>query len=189
MKPLFGLYLADCRWRHCAAFRDLAFRAIGLATAMLCPFTRTICMPRTIQTFEVSLKAAIFRNGKLLLLQEADTGYWELPGGRIDVGEEWLPHETIRNREITEELGATFKIRWLDQSLSWVRQRPTDNVFQVLIAQLADFETGSEKLSSEHCALRWTTPAEWPPLTLPPLSGYANALAEIWQLKFKPQSS
>jgi 8-oxo-dGTP pyrophosphatase MutT (NUDIX family) len=137
---------------------------------------------RAIQTFEVSLKAAIFRDGKLLLLQEADTGYWELPGGRIDVGEEWLSHETIRTREIIEELGATFKIRWLDQSLSWVRQRPTDNVFQVLIAQLAIFESGNEQLSAEHRASVWTTPADWPALTLPPLSGYADALPKIWQL-------
>jgi 8-oxo-dGTP pyrophosphatase MutT (NUDIX family) len=139
-------------------------------------------MPRAIQTFEVSLKAAIFRHGKLLLLQEADTGYWELPGGRIDVGEEWLPHETIRNREITEELGPEFKVRWLDQSLSWVRQRPTDQVFQVLIAQLAVFESGAEHLSDEHSASLWSTPAEWPALTLPPLSGYAEALQNIWRL-------
>jgi 8-oxo-dGTP pyrophosphatase MutT (NUDIX family) len=146
-------------------------------------------MPRTIQTFEVSLKAAIFRDGKLLLLQEADTGYWELPGGRIDVGEEWLPHETIRNREITEELGAAFKVRWLDQSLSWVRQRPTDDVFQVLIAQLAAFESGTEKLSEEHRACLWTTPADWPALTLPPLSGYAEALAKIWRLMAQIKTS
>ena len=139
-------------------------------------------MLRTIQTFEVSLKAAIFRDGKLLLLQEADTGYWELPGGRIDVGEEWLPHETIRIREITEELGSTFKVRWLDQSLSWVRQRPTDNVYQVLIAQLAHFESGAEQLSAEHRDRQWTTPADWPALALPPLSGYGDALPKIWQL-------
>jgi 8-oxo-dGTP pyrophosphatase MutT (NUDIX family) len=139
---------------------------------------------RAIQTFEVSLKAAIFRDGRLLLLQEADTSYWELPGGRIDVGEEWLPHETIRAREITEELGAAFKISWLDQSLSWVRQRPTDSVFQVLIAQLAEAESGAENLSTEHRASLWTTPADWPALTLPPLSGYANALPRIWRLRF-----
>jgi 8-oxo-dGTP pyrophosphatase MutT (NUDIX family) len=139
-------------------------------------------MPRAIQTFEVSLKAAIFREGKLLLLREADTGCWELPGGRIDVGEEWLPHETIRNREISEELGTAFKVRWLDQSLSWVRQRPTDHVFQVLIAQLAAFESGTESLSSEHCASLWSAPSDWPALTLPPLSGYADALVKIWRL-------
>jgi 8-oxo-dGTP pyrophosphatase MutT (NUDIX family) len=140
-------------------------------------------LPRAVQIFEVSLKAAIFREGRLLLLQEADTGYWELPGGRIDVGEEWLPHETIRNREITEELGPEFRVYWLDQSISWVRQRPTDNVFQVLIAQCASYESGIEKLSAEHQALRWTTPADWPSLQLPPLSGYAAALAQLWALK------
>jgi 8-oxo-dGTP pyrophosphatase MutT (NUDIX family) len=139
-------------------------------------------MMRTIQTFEVSLKVAIFREGRLLLLQEADTGYWELPGGRIDVGEEWLPHETIRNREISEELGPSFKVYWLDQSLSWVRQRPTDNVFQVLIAQCAEHESGDEYLSTEHQAYRWTTPSDWPSLQLPPLSGYAEALARLWTL-------
>jgi 8-oxo-dGTP pyrophosphatase MutT (NUDIX family) len=139
-------------------------------------------MPRAIQTFEVSLKAAIFRDGRLLLLQEADTGFWELPGGRIDVGEEWLPHEAIRTREITEELGPTFKVRWFDQSHSWVRQRPTDHVFQVLIAQLARFESGTEQLSTEHRASLWTAPADWSTLTLPHLSGYADALTKIWRL-------
>jgi hypothetical protein len=98
------------------------------------------------------------------------------------VGEEWLPHETIRAREITEELGATFKVQWLDQSLSWVRQRPTDNVFQVLIAQLADYESGAVKLSAEHRASLWTAPADWPSLALPPLSGYTSALPQVWQL-------
>ena len=140
-------------------------------------------MMRSIQTFEVSLKAAIFRNGRLLLLQEADTGYWELPGGRIDAGEEWLSHETIRTREITEELGPAFKIRWYDQSLSWVRQRPTDQVFQFLVAQLAEHESGHEKLSAEHQGSLWTTPADWPSLALPPLSGYAEALPKIWRLQ------
>ena len=52
-------------------------------------------MPRAIQTFEVSLKAAIFRDSKLLLLQESDTGFWELPGGRIDAGEERRAHAEI----------------------------------------------------------------------------------------------
>ncbi len=61
--------------------------------------------PRAIQTFEVSLKTAIVRDRQLLLLQEADTGYWELPGGRIDVGEERLDHDLILAREIREELG------------------------------------------------------------------------------------
>ena len=65
---------------------------------------------RAIQQFEVSLKAAIVHERRLLLLKEADTGYWELPGGRIDVGEERLAHDAILAREIREELGGDVRL-------------------------------------------------------------------------------
>ena len=41
-------------------------------------------MQRAIQTFEVSLKAAIFRDGRLLLVQEGDTGHgqWHAQVGK-----------------------------------------------------------------------------------------------------------
>ena len=139
-------------------------------------------MSRAIQTFEVSLKAAIFRDGKLLLLHEADTGFWELPGGRIDVGEERLDHAEILAREIAEELGSDFRVALRTEIVTWVRQRPTDSVFQFLVARLADHTTGKPILSGEHHALRWTTSADWPSLQFPPLSDYANALQRIWVL-------
>ena len=137
---------------------------------------------RAIQTFEVSLKAAIFQDGRLLLLQEADTGYWELPGGRIDAGEEWVPHATILAREIAEELGPHVSIAVRAETVSWVRQRPTDHVYQFLVAKLADLTAGTPTLSSEHQAQRWTTPADWPALEFPPLSDYAEGLRRIWHV-------
>ena len=140
-------------------------------------------MLRKIQTFEVSLKVAIFREGKLLLLQEADTGFWELPGGRIDVGEERLAHADILAREIAEELGAQLKIKLRDEVITWVRQRPTDGVYQFIVARLADLESDALSLSDEHQALRWTTPADWTALEFPPLSDYASALKRIWDLR------
>ncbi len=135
---------------------------------------------RTIQTFEVSLKAAIFRDGRLLLLQEADTGYWELPGGRIDVGEEWLAHDAVLAREIGEELGPAFRVHLRSEIVTWARQRPTDGVFQFLAVRLADFAGGEPRLSAEHQALRWTEPDDWAALTLPERSGYADGLHRIW---------
>ena len=140
-------------------------------------------MPRAIQTFEVSLKAAIFREGRLLLLQEADTGYWELPGGRIDVGEERLPHGDILAREIAEELGSHVEIRARAEAVTWVRQRLTDDVFVFLVARLADFVDGDPCLSCEHRAAQWTTPADWANLEFPPLSDYAEGLLRIWRLQ------
>ena len=65
---------------------------------------------RAVQTFEVSLKAFIVRDGRALLVREADTGFWELPGGRIDIGEEQLAHEAILARELAEELGPGFQV-------------------------------------------------------------------------------
>ena len=65
---------------------------------------------RVVQTFEVSLKAFIVRDGRALLVREADTGFWELPGGRIDIGEEQLAHEAILARELAEELGPEFQV-------------------------------------------------------------------------------
>lgn len=142
-------------------------------------------MTRAIQTFEVSLKAAIFHNHRLLLVQESDTGTWELPGGRIDVGEERLPHADILAREIAEELGADFHIVTRDRTVSWVRQRPTDGVYQFVVARLADYSSGDVTLSTEHQAFRWTTPADWPTLKFPPLSDYADALRRTWTLQHK----
>ena len=137
-------------------------------------------MQRAIQTFEVSLKAAIFRDGRLLLVQEGDTGFWELPGGRIDVGEERLAHDAILAREIAEELGPAFRVALSGEIVTWVRQRPTDGVYQFIVAHVAREAMGEPVLSDEHQALRWTTPADWPLLEFPPLSDYRPALDRLW---------
>jgi 8-oxo-dGTP diphosphatase len=140
-------------------------------------------MMRGIQTFEVSLKVAIFREGRLLLVREGDTGFWELPGGRIDVGEEWLSHDDILAREIAEELGAGFRFRLRDDVVTWVRQRPTDGVYQFLVARLADYSSGDAQLSAEHQEMRWTTADQWSALKFPPASGYAAGLNRTWALR------
>lgn len=134
---------------------------------------------RAIQRFEVSLKAFIVRDGRALLLREADTGWWELPGGRIDVGEEMLPHSDVLAREIAEELGPDVRIEATDAAVSWVRRRPTDGVFLFLMARVCIFAGGEMRLSDEHDDIRWVRPGEWADLTLPPQSGYADGLSRL----------
>lgn len=138
---------------------------------------------RAIQTFEVSLKAALFHDGRLLLLQEADTGYWELPGGRIDVGEERLLHADILAREIKEELGPDVQYVLRPEAVTWVRQRPTDGAFLFLCARLADVSQPRLHLSAEHVSFRWCVPDDWATLEFPPLSDYRHGLARIWDLR------
>jgi 8-oxo-dGTP pyrophosphatase MutT (NUDIX family) len=139
-------------------------------------------MSRAIQRFEVSLKAFIIKNNRALLVQEADTRYWELPGGRINVGEERLAHADILAREIVEELGANFHISSGDAAVTWVRQRPSDGVFQFVVARVCRHISGEPALSPEHCAHLWATPAEWQRLDFPPLSDYPVALAQLSDL-------
>lgn len=138
-------------------------------------------MLRTIQRFEVSLKAFIVRDARVLLVREADTGFWELPGGRIDVGEEWDPHDAVLAREIAEELGTGFRVQVGAEAVTWTRQRPSDGVFQFVVGRVCRHVAGEPVLSSEHDDLAWLTPGAWRELLLPPQSGYAAALDRLWQ--------
>jgi len=53
------------------------------------------------QPYYIGVKGIITKDGKILVLQDASTGMWELPGGRIDQGEDI---EAAFNRELGEEL-------------------------------------------------------------------------------------
>jgi 8-oxo-dGTP pyrophosphatase MutT (NUDIX family) len=141
---------------------------------------------RAVQRFEVSLKAFIVQGGKALLVQEADTGYWELPGGRIDVGEEWSDHGAILQREIAEELGDSLALTIGTDAVTWVRQRPTDGVFQFLVARVCPLVRGAPRLSAEHASLAWHTPETWATLTFPERSGYGPALMRLWAIATRP---
>jgi 8-oxo-dGTP pyrophosphatase MutT (NUDIX family) len=139
-------------------------------------------MRRAIQRFQVSLKAAIVRDERLLLLQEADTGFWELPGGRIDVGEERLPQTDVLLRELREELGASMVVEPLPAAVTWVRFEPREPVHQLLIARHCRWLGGDMVLSEEHADLRWTQPSDWQALAFPPHSDYQDGLARLWSI-------
>jgi 8-oxo-dGTP pyrophosphatase MutT (NUDIX family) len=137
---------------------------------------------RAIQRFEVSLKAFIVRDGHALFVREADTGFWELPGGRIDVGEEWQDHTAVLRREISEELGDGVLIEPGTVSITFVRQRPTDLVFQFLVARPCRLLSGTPVLSDEHASLQWVTREQSRSLTFPPDSAYPDAIARLWRV-------
>lgn len=143
-------------------------------------------MPREVQRFEVTLKAFIVRDAKVLLVREADTGYWELPGGRIDVGEEWLPHETVLAREIAEELGPSLEVTPTAATVTWTRQRPTDDGFVFAVGRVCLYAGGELRLSDEHSEFAWRDEAGCTSIGFPPLSGYPRAMAALWRLAHAP---
>lgn len=57
---------------------------------------------------KVAQKAIIYRNDRVLLARDPRTpNFWELPGGRLNVGED--PRDGLR-RELREELGVECQI-------------------------------------------------------------------------------
>ncbi len=139
-------------------------------------------MSRQVQTFEVSLKAFLVAEGKALFVREADTGWWELPGGRIDVGEEWAAHADILAREIAEELGSGITVRVGAEAVTWIRQRPTDGAFLFNVARPAVLVAGVPVLSAEHEEMAWLGPEPSLACVFPPTSGYPAAVAALWRL-------
>ena len=138
-------------------------------------------MPRAIQLFQVAIKALIVRDGRLLVLRLGGGPiWWELPGGRIDVGEEDAAHADVLRRELREELGPDFRCRIGAPLLTWMRPRDRERgEFTILIGLRCEYEGGAIALSHEHSELRWVNRDSWRELALAP--GYEVALAEFWQ--------
>ena len=137
-------------------------------------------MPKEIQRFDVGVKAFIVNSrDEILLLREMSSGQWELPGGRIDVGEERVPLEQVLRRELSEELGPEFTAEIGPIALTWTRERkPGDFVF--LVGRLCRHKGGSPRLSDEHDAWAWASVSESDGLELVP--SYREALAEFRRL-------
>jgi len=128
------------------------------------------------------MKAFLIRDGRLLLVREAEgEHYWELPGGRIEVGEETSSPVAVLRRELREELGPSLEVEVERPILAWIRlpepPRRTDFVF--LVAFLCRHRRGEIVLSSEHVEFRWMTRSECDSVHLAP--GYAAPLEQFWR--------
>jgi 8-oxo-dGTP diphosphatase len=96
--------------------------------------------------------ALIQDKGLLLLARRADSGRWELPGGKREPGET-LP-QCLR-REITEELGCSVEVlqpAGVAQDLN----RPDPISLHCFICRI----NGAEPQAREHRELRWLTREE-----------------------------
>lgn len=139
-------------------------------------------MARVVQRFEVSLKAFVLHGDKALFLKERDTGLWELPGGRIDVGEEAHAHSEILARELTEELGVGMRVHFGDATVSWTRAHPEGGPWVFLIARVGRLVAGAPVLSDEHDGLVWASLETWLDLRFPPQSGYVDGISALWRI-------
>jgi len=125
-------------------------------------------MTRAIQKFHVAMKAFIGREGTLLVVKDSSSGFWELPGGRIDVGEENIPHSEVLLRELREELGPNLDVAVERPMVSWTKRLWGEDGFVVLVGWRCDYRKGEVRLSDEHTEFRWVDPESWKALRMTP---------------------
>lgn len=95
----------------------------------------------------------IVRNsaGQVLLVQTASAG-WELPGGRVEVGEDVL---TALEREVLEETGCTVAVERLAGMNSHL-----DEPASLLLVFHCRYLAGEPRPGQEELAAAWFTPRE-----------------------------
>lgn len=132
-------------------------------------------MKRRTGPLGVAVKGIIRREEKYLLIKRAvnssfDPSLWDLPGGKLDYGEELA--ETLM-REVKEETGLTIKVGRPFATWHFFK----GEVFVTGITFLCEFEGGEVVLSLEHSDFAWIEPDDYSKYPLstalePQLSSY-----------------
>ena len=124
--------------------------------------------------FPVSIKGVVAIDGKFCLLRN-EREEWELPGGRLEAGEDPV---AACVREIDEELGLAVRVtRILD---SWLYDIKGAGEVLIVTYACAPLAGVTPRISHEHKALGLFAPDEIAGLAMP--EGYRRSIA-AWSVK------
>jgi 8-oxo-dGTP diphosphatase len=124
---------------------------------------------------QLAVSAAIFRDGKILLVRRARSpakGFWSLPGGRVEFGESL--HSAL-HREVDEETALKIEIVGLS---GWreVLPGPPGGGHYLIMSFAARWAAGEPVLNEELDDFRWLAPDDLGDLKL------TSGLQEMIQL-------
>ena len=116
-------------------------------------------------TPKIDVRAACFREGRILLVQEHRDGLWTLPGGWADVGDS--PREAVE-REVWEESG--FRARAIKLVAVYDRRKHPHpphihHIWKLFF--LCELTGGEPRTSIETDAVAFFAEDDLPPLSLP----------------------
>jgi 8-oxo-dGTP pyrophosphatase MutT (NUDIX family) len=125
---------------------------------------------------DIPVKALIQREGKVLIVLDRK---WELPGGRMNVGEQ--PEETL-HREVREELNVGIRILGLQDAFTFASDRTGQPHFIVVYrCELID-ETSFHLDGKEIQDTRWVS-ADDDLSEIPFFPGYLEVLQKFFKKK------
>lgn len=123
-----------------AQLRDIAAEMLALRTDM--PAERIaglFCNESGYQTPKIDTRAAVFIDGRLLLVHEND-GSWALPGGWCDVDQSVASNT---EKEVREETGFTVRAERLIAVHDWRKRNVKEHVYGVMkMFVLCRYESG-----------------------------------------------
>lgn len=122
------------------------------------------------------VSAAVFRNGKVLLVQRGKLplrGVWSLPGGHIEQGERAL---AAAHRELAEETGVEADLRGVADAVDVILHHDDGSLraHYVLTAFYGVWLSGEPVAASDVMEARWVAPEALDSFKLTP--GAANVI-------------
>lgn len=105
----------------------------------------------------------LFHDGKALIVKRSENEkflpeYWELPGGKVDFGED--PKEGLI-REYMEEVSLTVSVGKPVRTFSYVSSDGNRHTVEIVyVCSLSSIDDEDVKLSSAHTEFKWITNEE-----------------------------
>ncbi|HEY0852855.1 MAG TPA: NUDIX hydrolase [Bradyrhizobium sp.] len=128
---------------------------------------------------QLAVSAAIFRDGRVLLVRRARSpgkGFYSLPGGRVEFGESL---HTALHREVDEETAIKIDIIGL---AGWreVLPSPSGGGHYLIMSFAARWKALEPVLNDEHDDFKWLKPEEFGELKM--TGGLQEVIEAAWRI-------